>query len=65
MRSVSIPTMFYIRKDYGEERTLAIGVDEGNYFVVVSTRRGENRRLISAWKAGQDEKEKYHKTING
>ena len=48
------------RQDYGEERTISIGVTEEDYFVVVSTRRGERRRIISAWKAGRDEKEKYH-----
>ncbi len=48
------------REEYGEERILAIGVTEGEYFVVVSTWRGNTRRIISAWKAGRDEQEKYH-----
>jgi uncharacterized DUF497 family protein len=48
------------REDYGEERILSIRVTEDEYFVVVSTWRGNTRRIISAWKAGQDEKEKYH-----
>jgi len=67
VRIYSNPVLEWIdsRKDYGEERTMAIGFDKENYFVVVSTKRGDNRRIISAWKAGQDEKEKYHKIING
>lgn len=62
VRIYSNPVLEWIdaRKDYGEERIMTIGFDEENYFVVVFTRRGENRRIISAWKAGKDEKEKYH-----
>ncbi|MBA3612779.1 MAG: BrnT family toxin [Nitrospirales bacterium] len=48
------------RQDYGEERTISIGFTEEDYFVVVSTWRRERRRINSAWKAGRDEKEKYH-----
>ena len=48
------------RKDYDEERIMTLGFDVDNYFVVVSTWRGETRRIISAWKAGNDEKEEYH-----
>jgi len=28
------------------------------------SRRGENRRIISAWKAGNDEKETYYNRID-
>jgi len=48
------------REDYREERILSIGVTEEEYFVVVSTWRENTRRIISAWKAGRNEKEKYH-----
>ncbi len=48
------------REDYREERILSIGVTEEEYFVVVSTWRENTRRIISAWKAGRDEKEKYY-----
>ena len=51
------------RQDYGEERLISIGVDEEECFVVVSTWRGETRRIISAWKAGRDEKGTYHESI--
>lgn len=48
------------REEYGEERFIAVGGFENDYFVVVYTWRGEKRRIISAWKAGRDEKEAYH-----
>ncbi len=48
------------REEYGEERFIAVGEIEKDYFVVVYTWRGERRRIISAWKAGRDEKEAYH-----
>lgn len=48
------------REEYGEERVIAVGAYENDYFVVVYTWRGEKRRIISAWKAGRDEKEVYH-----
>lgn len=48
------------REDYGEKRTIALGHASDQFLVVVYTWRGENRRIISAWKAGRDEKEKYY-----
>ena len=51
------------RKDYGEERDIAIGHWEENFLVVVYTWRGKNRRIISAWKAGRNEKRTYHESI--
>lgn len=62
VRIYSNPVLEWIdtRKDYGEERIMALGFDGEDYFVVVFTWRGEKRRVISAWKAGTDEKEKYH-----
>ena len=62
VRIFSNPVLEWIdtRQDYGEELTISIGFNEEDYFVVVSTWRGEMRRIISAWKAGQDEKEKYY-----
>ena len=53
------------REDYGEERMVAIGHWREYFIVVVYTRRGANRRIISAWKAGRDEKEEYYKAVNG
>ncbi|MBA3613440.1 MAG: BrnT family toxin [Nitrospirales bacterium] len=48
------------RQDYEEERLMSLGVFKEDYFVIVSTWRGEKRRIISAWKAGTDEKRAYH-----
>lgn len=51
------------RQDYGEERIRAIGEHDGQVFVVIYTKRGEVIRLISAWKAGRNDRENYDKTL--
>jgi hypothetical protein len=48
------------RRDYGEERRLALGEVDGRILVVVYTRRDGNRRLISARRARADERKKYY-----
>lgn len=48
------------REDYGEDRWIAIGHWEEEFFVVVYTWREDNRRIISAWKAGRNEEERYY-----
>ncbi|MCB9959790.1 MAG: BrnT family toxin [Rhodospirillaceae bacterium] len=53
------------RQDYGEERWIAIGHWQGQCLVVVYTWRDGKRRLISAWKAGQDDREVYDDRIFG
>jgi len=53
------------RDDYGEKRWIAIGHWEQNYLIVVYTWRNENRRIISAWKAGRYEQEAYETRIFG
>ncbi len=53
------------REDYGEQRLIAIGQGEGMCLIVVYTWRGENRRIISAWKANKDDRETYYKSIHG
>ncbi len=53
------------REDYGEDRIIATGHWQKYFIVVIYTWRGENRRIISAWKAGKNEKEEYYKTIYG
>ncbi len=53
------------REDYGEKRWIALGHWEEYFMVVVYTWRGDNRRIISAWKAGNDEKEAYSKAVHG
>jgi len=52
-------------KDYGEERRIAIEHWQGYFLVVVYAWRGESRRIISAWKAGRDEKENYYQAVDG
>lgn len=47
------------RKDYGEIRIVAIGAVEGIEIVVVYTKRGETRRLISARRAHVTERKAY------
>lgn len=47
------------REDYGEVRYRALGHVDDDFFVVVYTWRGKNRRIISAWKVGGDGKRRY------
>lgn len=47
------------RRDYREERTIALGAVEERVVVVVYTWRGMKRRLISARKANSDERKIY------
>ncbi|MDY8108344.1 BrnT family toxin [Fulvimarina sp. 2208YS6-2-32] len=49
------------REDYGEDRFIAIGFVDNEFYVVVWTPRGDRRRLITAWKAGSDERRAYRK----
>jgi uncharacterized DUF497 family protein len=52
------------RRDYSEERRLALGEIEGRLFVVAYTPRGKLIRLISARKANQREQRQYHETLS-
>jgi uncharacterized protein len=47
------------RADYGESRIRTLGYVNNDYYVVVYTWRGNNRRIISAWKVGEDGKRRY------
>jgi uncharacterized DUF497 family protein len=48
------------RRDYGEARFIALGVDSNGVMLnVVYTHRGEAIRIISAWKASKHEREAY------
>jgi uncharacterized protein (DUF4415 family) len=44
------------RSDYGEIRIRALGHMDDDYYLVVYTWRGNARRIISAWKVGEDGK---------
>jgi uncharacterized protein len=47
------------RKDYGEQRFIALGAFDGEVLRVVFTERDGDIRLISAWKAGKHDRERY------
>jgi len=49
------------RRDYGEIRQRAIGLYDGEILCVVLTHRGDDIRIISAWKAGKRERQQYEK----
>jgi len=52
------------RRDYGEERWIAIGTVEGRAMVVVFTEREPDIiRVISARKANQRERQRYEQAI--
>jgi uncharacterized DUF497 family protein len=48
------------RRDYGEARLRCLGAVDGRGYVVVYTWRGDNRRIISAWKANERHQRTYH-----
>jgi uncharacterized protein len=51
------------RREYGEARFIALGVDSNGVVLNVGyTLRGESIRIISAWKASRHEREAYAKT---
>ena len=47
------------RNDYGEQRFRVLGHVDDDYFMIAYTWRGENRRVISAWKVDDDGKRRY------
>ena len=49
------------RRDYGEERMIALGKYDGIVLCVVYTRRNKYRRIISAWRAGKYDRQNYQK----
>ncbi|MFP4004506.1 MAG: BrnT family toxin [Alphaproteobacteria bacterium] len=52
------------RRDYGEERFIAIGRVDDIYLTVVYTWREHRRRIISARKASRKERDVYDQAIN-
>jgi hypothetical protein len=52
------------REEYGEKRFRALGHVEDEYFLVAYTWRGQNRRIISAWKVGEDGKARYQAILS-
>ncbi|MGH6953806.1 MAG: BrnT family toxin [Alphaproteobacteria bacterium] len=53
------------RRDYGEKRIGAYGEVNGIVLFVIHVWRKGKRRLISARKAGRDERKAYHAAIGG
>jgi uncharacterized DUF497 family protein len=53
------------RKDYGEDRYLAVGAVQGVELAVVYTERSGAIRLISARRATKHEREAYWKAVGG
>ena len=53
------------RKRYGETRYRALGHIADEFYVVIYTWRGKTRRLISAWKAGENGKRRYQAIFAG
>ena len=50
------------RREYGEIRVIAIGLVDQRELVVVYTIRGQTHRIISARRAGSDERRAYHQS---
>lgn len=53
------------RNDYGETRFISVGLIDGEAYVVVHTRRGEQTRLISAWRGGRKAYGRYQARFPG
>jgi uncharacterized DUF497 family protein len=53
------------REEYGEQRFRALGHTGDEYFLVAYTWRGSTRRIISAWKVGEDGKKRYEAILTG
>lgn len=49
------------RRDYGEKRMIALGMSNGEVYIVVYTKRDDVYRLITAWKGGQNDREEYER----
>jgi uncharacterized protein len=53
------------REDYGERRFRALGHVGDEYYLVAYTWCGKRRRIISAWKVGEDGKRRYQAILSG
>ncbi|MEP3047147.1 MAG: BrnT family toxin [Roseibium sp.] len=47
------------REDYGELRFISLGMTDDECYVVVHTERDGKLRIITAWKGGRSDREKY------
>ncbi len=48
-----------VRRDYGEERLISVGMVGEHCYVVVHTNRSDRVRIISAWLGGRREQRDY------
>lgn len=53
------------RRNYGEDRVIAIGMVDDEFFVTVYVQRQNVIRLISTRKGGRRDRRKYEKAISG
>jgi uncharacterized DUF497 family protein len=53
------------RSVYGEPRFRALGHVDDEYYLVAYTWRGNRRRIISAWKVGDDGRRRYTALLGG
>ncbi len=49
------------RRDYGEQRFIALGEYDGEVIRLIFTERGRDIRVISAWKANRNDRKSYQK----
>ena len=52
------------RRDYGEQRFIALGSFDAQVFRVVYTQRDGDIRIISAWRAGRHDREIYEGALH-
>ncbi len=53
------------RRDYGEPRLIALGIDTNGVLLhVIYTLRGDTIRIISAWKASHHERKAYREAAD-
>lgn len=51
------------RADYGEVRYASLGVVDGVAYTEIHTPRGAKTRLITAWKSGKADHERYKNSL--
>ncbi|MCZ7451067.1 BrnT family toxin [Agrobacterium sp. CCNWLW71] len=52
------------RQDYGETRHRSVGMVGDECFIVVHTERDGVTRIITAWKGGRDDRQRYEASIS-
>ena len=53
------------RAAYGEPRTISLGMVGGECYVVVHTVRSSSLRIITAWKGGTRDRQRYSASLAG